>query len=189
MCDAVPDGRGSTRELPRGSGCEDGRSTKFVHSRGSHHAIHTAVVHRSPRGGGAPQNLPRAGRRRPRRRRSRSPPPPAARAAPTRAAESAPPPRPRGDGKIKIPDDIKDRLKEHGIDLDKWRNGAWKNWDKDDWLREAEDFVNPIIEDLWDPDRMRDAEEPPDKGVDENDISGDQGVTDPTPEPVQARRP
>lgn len=89
------------------------------------------------------------------------------------------------DGKFKIPSDITDRLKEHGIDIDKWRDGAWKNWDKDDWLREAQDYVNPIIEDLWDPDRMRDAEEP-DQEVDENDISGDQGVTDPTPQPVQA---
>lgn len=91
-----------------------------------------------------------------------------------------------GDGKITIPDDIKDRLKEHGIDVDKWRNGEWKNWDKDDWLREANDYINPIIEDLWDPDRMRDAEEP-EQEVDESDISGDQGVTDPTPEPVQAQ--
>ncbi|KES07713.1 hypothetical protein BU52_07235 [Streptomyces toyocaensis] len=89
------------------------------------------------------------------------------------------------DGKLTIPDDIRDRLKEHGIDIDKWKNGAWKNWDKDDWLREAQDFVNPIIEDLWDPDRMRDAEEP-DQGVVESDISGDQGVTDPTPQPVRA---
>ena len=88
--------------------------------------------------------------------------------------------RRRGDGKITIPDDIKDKLKEHGIDLDKWKNGAWKNWDKDDWLREAEDYVNPIIEGLWDPDRMRDAEDP-DKSVDESDLAGDQGVTDPTP--------
>ncbi|WNZ08230.1 hypothetical protein [Streptomyces sp. 11x1] len=91
-----------------------------------------------------------------------------------------------GDGKIRIPDDIKDKLKEHGIDLDKWRGGAWKNWDKDDWLREAEDYVNPIIKDLWDPDRMRDAEEP-EKEVDEGDITGDQGVTDPTPESVDAK--
>ncbi|MGW7260135.1 trypsin-like serine peptidase [Streptomyces sp. NPDC054834] len=90
------------------------------------------------------------------------------------------------DGKIKIPDDIKNKLKEHGIDIDKWKNGAWKNWDKDDWLREANDFVNPIIKGLWDPDRMRDANDP-DKGVDDNDISGDQGVTDPTPAPVKAQ--
>ncbi|MER5793860.1 hypothetical protein [Streptomyces sp. NPDC001980] len=93
-----------------------------------------------------------------------------------------------GDGKIKIPDDIKNKLKEHGIDIDKWKNGAWKNWDKDDWLREANDFINPIIKGLWDPDRMRDANDPDkDKGVDDNDLSGDQGVTDPTPEPVQAK--
>ncbi|WP_328874223.1 hypothetical protein OHT76_31495 [Streptomyces sp. NBC_00287] len=91
-----------------------------------------------------------------------------------------------GDDKISIPDDIKDRLKEHGIDIDKWKDGAWKNWNKDDWLREAEDFVNPIIEDLWDPDRMREAEQP-DEGVDEGDLSGDQGVTDPTPTPVDAQ--
>ncbi|MFI1657415.1 trypsin-like serine peptidase [Streptomyces sp. NPDC020472] len=88
--------------------------------------------------------------------------------------------------KIKIPQDLKDRLKEHGIDLDKWRNGEWKNWDRDKWLREAKDFVNPIIEDLWDPDRMREAERP-DKPVEEEDISGDKGVTDPTPEPVKAK--
>ncbi|MFF3850462.1 trypsin-like serine peptidase [Streptomyces sp. NPDC002328] len=90
-----------------------------------------------------------------------------------------------GDGKITIPDDIKDRLKEHGIDLDKWRNGAWKDWSKDDWLREAQDYINPIIEGLWDPDRMREAEEP-DRAVDESDLSGDQGVTDPAPAAVDA---
>ncbi|MGV9878144.1 trypsin-like serine peptidase [Streptomyces sp. NPDC003006] len=91
-----------------------------------------------------------------------------------------------GDDKIQIPADLQDRLKEHGIDLDKWKNGAWKDWNKDDWLREAGEFVNPIIEDLWDPDRMRDADKNPDRSVDDNDISGDQGVTDPTPEPVEA---
>jgi V8-like Glu-specific endopeptidase len=91
-----------------------------------------------------------------------------------------------GDGKITIPDDLKDKLKQHGIDLDKWKNGAWKNWDRDDWLREAQDYINPIIKGLWDPDRMREAEDP-DRGVDDNDLSGDQGVTDPTPEPVDAK--
>ncbi|MFC5634418.1 trypsin-like serine peptidase [Streptomyces bullii] len=91
------------------------------------------------------------------------------------------------DGKLRIPDDIRDRLKEHGIDIDKWKNGAWKNWDRDDWLREANEFINPIIEGLWDPDRMREAEEPDDQGVDDSDLSGDQGVTDPEPRPVQAQ--
>ncbi|WAU84482.1 hypothetical protein O1Q96_35195 [Streptomyces sp. Qhu-G9] len=93
-----------------------------------------------------------------------------------------------GDGKIQIPDDIKDRLKEHGIDVDQWKGGAWKNWDREDWLREAGDYINPIIQGLWDPDRMREAEDPDQgKGVDENDLSGDQGVTDPEPAPVQAK--
>ncbi|MFF9086507.1 trypsin-like serine peptidase [Streptomyces sp. NPDC014991] len=91
-----------------------------------------------------------------------------------------------GDGKLRIPDDLRQRLKEHGIDIDKWKNGAWRNWNKQDWLREADDFVNPMIKGLWDPDRMRDADDP-DKGVDDNDISGDQGVTDPAPQPVRAR--
>ncbi|MEU1088207.1 trypsin-like serine peptidase [Streptomyces sp. NPDC005576] len=84
------------------------------------------------------------------------------------------------DGKVVIPDELKNRLKEHGIDLDKWRNGEWKNWDKDQWLREAKDYVNPIIENLWDPQRMRDADTSPEQPV-ADDISGDEGVTDPTP--------
>lgn len=91
-----------------------------------------------------------------------------------------------GEGQITIPDDIKEQLKERGIDIDKWRDGAWKKWDRDDWLREAKDYINPIIEGLWDPERMRDAEDP-DRGVDESDVSGDQGVTDPTPDPVDAQ--
>ncbi|MFD3839835.1 trypsin-like serine peptidase [Streptomyces sp. NPDC058642] len=91
-----------------------------------------------------------------------------------------------GDGKITIPDDIKDRLKEHGIDVDQWKDGAWKDWSKDDWLREAEDYINPIIEGLWDPDRMREAEEPTQE-VDDSDLDGDQGVTDPEPAPVDAK--
>ncbi|MDQ0716659.1 V8-like Glu-specific endopeptidase [Streptomyces luteogriseus] len=90
------------------------------------------------------------------------------------------------DGKLRIPDDIRDRLREHGIDIDKWKNGAWKNWDRDDWLREANEYVNPIIEGLWNPDRMREAEEP-DQGVDESELAEDQGVTDATPDPVEAQ--
>ncbi|MGH4034863.1 trypsin-like serine peptidase [Actinomycetota bacterium Odt1-20B] len=95
-----------------------------------------------------------------------------------------------GNDKVEIPQEIQDRLKEHDIDLDKWKDGAWRNWDKKDWLREAGDFVNPIIDGLWDADRMRDADKKnpdSDRGVDENDISGDQGVTDPTPQPVKAQ--
>ncbi|GAA0694262.1 MULTISPECIES: trypsin-like serine peptidase [Streptomyces] len=87
---------------------------------------------------------------------------------------------------IKLPDNLNDKLKNLGIDLDQWKNGAWNKWDKDDWLREAGDFINPIIKGLWKPDRMRDAQEP-DKPVDDSDIADDQGVTDPDPQPVQAK--
>ncbi|MCT2590595.1 hypothetical protein LHJ74_11865 [Streptomyces sp. N2-109] len=79
----------------------------------------------------------------------------------------------------KLPKDLPDSLK----DLDKWKDGGWKNWDKEDWLREAQDFINPIIDDYWDQDRMDDAEEN-ERDVDDSDI--DQGVTDPTPDPVDA---
>ncbi|MFF7333749.1 trypsin-like serine peptidase [Streptomyces sp. NPDC090306] len=101
-------------------------------------------------------------------------------------ASVTPEPVTSSDGKIKIPDDIRDKLKEHGIDIDKWKGGAWKNWDKDDWLREADEFINPIIKGLWGPSRMRDADDP-DKGVDTSDLAGDQGVTDPEPGKVDAQ--
>lgn len=65
--------------------------------------------------------------------------------------------------------------------------GEWKNWKQEDWLREAGDYINPIIEDLWDPDRMRDAEQPQRPSVDP-DAGKDQGVTDPTPAPVAAKQ-
>ncbi|MFJ3975373.1 trypsin-like serine peptidase [Streptomyces sp. NPDC090021] len=92
---------------------------------------------------------------------------------------------PNADG-IKIPDQLKEKLKERGIDLEKWKGGEWKNWQQEDWLREAGDYINPIIEDLWNPDRMRDAEQPQRPSVDP-DAGKDQGVTDPTPVPVAAR--
>ena len=90
-----------------------------------------------------------------------------------------------GDGKIQIPTDIADKLNEHGIDVDKWTSGGWKDWDKDKWLSEAKDFVNPVIEGLWKPDRMQSAKEA-NKTVTTQDASADQGVSDPEPAPVQA---
>ncbi|MFZ3494253.1 trypsin-like serine peptidase [Streptomyces sp. 5.8] len=88
---------------------------------------------------------------------------------------------------VKIPDGLRDKLKEHGIDLEKWKGGEWKNWKKEDWLREAGDYINPIIEDLWDPDRMRDAAKTPQPPAVDQDAGKDQGVTDPTPAPVAAK--
>ncbi|MFI7245844.1 trypsin-like serine peptidase [Streptomyces qinglanensis] len=95
-----------------------------------------------------------------------------------------------------LPDDLPKDLPTSLDDLDAWKNGAWKNWDRDKWLKEAKEFFNPIIDDLWDPDRMKDADGN-DREVDDSDIddgpSGgsdgtgeDEGVTDPKPEAVEA---
>ncbi|MFD5428530.1 trypsin-like serine peptidase [Streptomyces sp. NPDC127084] len=67
------------------------------------------------------------------------------------------------------------------------RDGGWKDWDKAKWLREAADFLNPIIEGLWDLDRLRDANKLPGE-EDRPDISTDDGTTDPQPAAVQAKR-
>ncbi|MFD4624485.1 trypsin-like serine peptidase [Streptomyces sp. NPDC058475] len=91
-----------------------------------------------------------------------------------------------GDNKIKIPDDIKHKLKQHGIDVDQWQKGGWKNWDKDKWLSEAKDFVNPVIAGLWKPERMKSAKEP-DKTISAKDAAADQGISDPEPAPVEAK--
>ncbi|MER7409254.1 MULTISPECIES: trypsin-like serine peptidase [Streptomyces] len=95
-----------------------------------------------------------------------------------------------------LPDDLPKDLPTSLDDLDKWRNGEWKNWDRDKWLSEAKEFFNPIIKDLWDPDRMKDADGN-DRKVDDSDIDSgesggsdgtgeDEGVTDPTPKAVRA---
>ncbi|HZG05251.1 MAG TPA: hypothetical protein VE546_17065, partial [Streptomyces sp.] len=98
-----------------------------------------------------------------------------------------------GTGGLRLPKELPDALKD--FDPEKWRNGEWKNWDRDRWVREAKDFVNPIIEGLWDPDRMKDAREN-DRRVDDSDIDGgdggdggasDEGVTDPEPRPKEAQ--
>ncbi|RBM11107.1 hypothetical protein DEH69_22205 [Streptomyces sp. PT12] len=83
------------------------------------------------------------------------------------------------------------------FDMDAWLEGGWEDWDRETWLREIGDYVNPIIEGLWDPDRMEDAEEP-DQSIDDDQIEedvdppevdspeGDRGITDPEPAPVTA---
>jgi V8-like Glu-specific endopeptidase len=95
-----------------------------------------------------------------------------------------------------LPEDIVDDL-PFDIDVDAWLDGDWQQWDEDRWLRELGDYFGPIIEDLWDPERMGDAEELiPD--IDEEQIEedpnppetddpdDDRGITDPEPEPVDA---
>ncbi|WP_371097896.1 trypsin-like serine peptidase [Streptomyces sanglieri] len=86
-----------------------------------------------------------------------------------------------------LPDGLAETLKKHGVDPEKWKNGEWKNWDKDKWLREAKDFVNPVIDGLWKPDRMKSAKDPA-KTMAAGDVSGGQGVSDPEPAPVRAER-
>ncbi|MFJ3224078.1 trypsin-like serine peptidase [Streptomyces sp. NPDC086783] len=91
-----------------------------------------------------------------------------------------------GQDGARVPGDLADRLKEQGIDVDRWKDGGWKNWDKDKWLSEAKDFVNPVIDGLWKPERMKSAKDP-DKTISAKDATADQGVSDPAPEPVPAK--
>ncbi|HZG04785.1 MAG TPA: hypothetical protein VE546_14630, partial [Streptomyces sp.] len=81
-----------------------------------------------------------------------------------------------------LPRELPDALKD--FDPEKWRNGEWKNWDRDRWVREAKDFVNPVIEGLWKPGRMKEAEDNT-KTV-STTAGADQGATDPEPAPVEA---
>ncbi|MFF0742350.1 trypsin-like serine peptidase [Streptomyces sp. NPDC004111] len=101
------------------------------------------------------------------------------------ASDAAKPAGDQGNGDIALPKDIADKLKEHGVDPEKWKNGEWQNWDKDKWLREAKDFVNPVIAGLWKPERMRTASDPA-KTMAAGDLSGGQGLSDPDPRPVRA---
>ncbi|MBX7553358.1 hypothetical protein K1Y78_36550 [Streptomyces sp. tea 10] len=89
------------------------------------------------------------------------------------------------DGKVQVPAGLANKLKEHGIDVSQWENGGWKNWDKSKWLRDAKDFVNPVIKGLWKPDRMQSAQEA-NKTVSTQDASAGQGTSDQPPQPVQA---
>jgi V8-like Glu-specific endopeptidase len=78
-------------------------------------------------------------------------------------------------------------------DLDKWRDalkkGGWKNWDKEQWLRDAADFINPIIKNLWDADRLRHADKTPAEDQDTSDVSSaDSGTTDSQPAAVAAKQ-
>ncbi|MGW7517108.1 trypsin-like serine peptidase [Streptomyces sp. NPDC054796] len=83
----------------------------------------------------------------------------------------------------KLPDDLPTSLK----DLDKWRNGEWKNWDKDQWVREASDFVNPYIKDHWKPGRMKEAEDNEKQVPADIESTSAETGTDPEPSAVKAK--
>ncbi|MEU8972333.1 hypothetical protein AB0D11_24195 [Streptomyces monashensis] len=89
------------------------------------------------------------------------------------------------DGKAQVPAGLANRLKAHGIDASQWERGGWKNWDRSTWLKDAKDFVNPVIKGLWKPQRMQSAKAA-DKTVTTKDASAGQGLGDPAPQPVQA---
>ncbi|WP_367123938.1 serine protease [Streptomyces phytohabitans] len=85
-------------------------------------------------------------------------------------------------GKVtdRLPEDLPSSLR----DLDKWKEGGWKDWDREQWLREAEDFANPYLPDHWKPERLREAE-----GNDNTvtaDVETAAGSTDREPDAVRA---
>lgn len=98
--------------------------------------------------------------------------------------------KPPSSDELSLPEGLPTSLE----DLKEWKEGAWKDWSKEKWFRDAADFINPIIEGLWDLARMLQAEEP-DREVDDSEVDeggngggqGDEGVTDPTPRPVKAQ--
>ncbi|MFB7280756.1 trypsin-like serine peptidase [Streptomyces hydrogenans] len=100
------------------------------------------------------------------------------------SAPSASAPSEGAGGADGLAGDLADKLKKHGVDLDAWKRGGWRDWDTGTWLREAEDFVNPVIEDLWDPARMQSAKSPDPTITAQAGASG----SDPVPRPVTAQR-
>ena len=100
-------------------------------------------------------------------------------------ADSKPSASASAKGGASAPSGLADALKKHGVVLDKWKDGGWKNWDKGTWLREAKDFVNPVIDGLWKPDRMKSAKDPQ-KTMAAGDATGGTGTSDPEPAPVRA---
>ena len=91
----------------------------------------------------------------------------------------------QGDGGLSLPKDIEVAPAGPGHRPGQVARRRVAELGPKDWLRKAGDFVNPVIEDLWKPERMRRAKEPQ-KTV-PHDVAADQGVTDPAPDAVQAR--
>ncbi|MDX3352305.1 hypothetical protein PV703_02980 [Streptomyces sp. ME01-24h] len=102
-------------------------------------------------------------------------------------AKPVPPPSATAGGGLRLPTALPTSLD----DLDSWadalKDGGWKDWDTDTWLRDAADFINPIIKDLWDADRLREAGGTPDDGQRLDPGQLDNGATDPEPAAVRAQ--
>jgi V8-like Glu-specific endopeptidase len=101
------------------------------------------------------------------------------------SAGSQPPPVTGGKG-LGLPTSFPTSLDDLKGWEDAYKRGAWRNWDKDAWLRRAKDFVNPVIDGLWSDDRMKKADQS-DKRV-PADLPSDRGETDPEPALVRARQ-
>ncbi|GGO91469.1 trypsin-like serine peptidase [Wenjunlia tyrosinilytica] len=87
----------------------------------------------------------------------------------------------KADGKdgFKLPEGLPTSLQQ----LKNWKWDDWKNW-ADQHAQSA--FKNPLVKDLWDASRMAKAK-PLDQEV-KAAPQDDQGVTDPEPSPVEAKR-
>jgi V8-like Glu-specific endopeptidase len=86
-----------------------------------------------------------------------------------------------------IPEDLPKDLPTSLKDLEKWRGGAWKNWDRDQWVREGSDFVNPYIKDHWKRARMDEAEDNGKRVPADVETASGASATGPEPRPVKAR--
>ncbi|MEW2222022.1 hypothetical protein AB0939_22495 [Streptomyces sp. NPDC006990] len=92
-----------------------------------------------------------------------------------------------GKDRIGLPDKLPEDLPTSMKDLEGWKKGAWKDWDKDQWVREAEDFVNPYIKGHWDLGRMKKAEDNEKKvPKDIESTSGAANTAEPRPVKAQA---
>ncbi|MDK1476881.1 hypothetical protein QNO07_26355 [Streptomyces sp. 549] len=101
--------------------------------------------------------------------------------------EAGGPPSPRAGDSTDLdrglPTDLPDALG----DLGKWKDGGWNTWDREKWLREAADFVNPHVKGLWDADRMHEAEESHPEVTDE-ELAAASADSDPEPAAVRAEQ-
>ncbi|MFK0296256.1 trypsin-like serine peptidase [Streptomyces sp. NPDC090442] len=70
-------------------------------------------------------------------------------------------------------------------DLKRWKDGGWKDWGR--WAHRAQDFINPIIKNHWESDRLARAKAAPDINVNATAAGGGYGANDPTPPRVTAQ--
>ncbi len=102
-------------------------------------------------------------------------------------AQAKPSAKPSSTEDLGIPKELPKDLPSSLKDLEKWRNGEWKNWDRDQWVREGSDFVNPYIKDHWKPGRMDKAEDNGKRVPADVESASGASATGPEPRAVKAR--